>query len=224
MKRLILSICVFSLLLSFFPFWAGAATYTIINGEMTGSAPATISGWDGIVASGRENGPFQGTVAYQAINSPFDPNTGSGSTLLTATAGFCSLTQQLGFTATGQTLTVTADVAWDGNWGYLFFGFYEETLWDRMPDASVDITLTVPPDTDGTLDSFHTVSVTGPLTNTGNPVRVFIGSACTPYGTGALIPGTSKFAIDHVTPDPPLAPTPTPTPVPLAAQNWGLYE
>jgi hypothetical protein len=222
MKKHFFTLWVVCLLFSLSAFWIAAAPYTIINGEMTGSAPSTISGWDGTIVSGRENGPFQGTVEYQAINSPHDPNPSSGSALFTATSGYCSLTQQLGFNATGQTLTVTADVAWDGNWEYLYFGFYEETVWDRMLDASIDITLTVPPDTDGTLDDFHTVSVTGPLTNTGNPVRVFIGSSCSPYGVGAQIPGTSKFAIDNVTPDP--TPTPTPTPTPLAAENWGLYE
>jgi hypothetical protein len=210
------------LIFSLLTCWGGAASYTIINGSMVGSAPATIEGWDGVIVSGRENGSFQGTVAYQAINSPYDPNPTSGSTLFTATSIACSLTQQLGFNATGQTLTVTADVAWDGNWDFIYFGFYEDTIWDRLVDASIDITLTVAPDTDGTLDNFQTVSVTGPLVNTGNPVRVFFGSACSPYGGGAKNPGTSKFAVDNVSPDPP--PTPTPTPPPTSAELWGLYE
>ena len=226
--KLTLSFALF-LILSLIPLSGGAAPYSIINGSMVGSAPATIEGWDGIAVSGRENGGFQGTVAYQAINSPYDPNSSSGSLLFTSTLNFCSLTQQLGINATGQTLTVTADVAWDGDWNYLYFGFYEDTLWDRELLASIDITLTVTPDTDGTLDDFHTVTVTGPLANNPlNPVRVFFGTACDPWGTGPKNPGTSKFAVDNVIPEAPPPPTPTitptPTPPPSAASLWVLYE
>jgi len=195
------------------------AQFTVINGSVN-----TLSGWDGTIVEGRENGAFQGTVVYQAaINSSNDEDTGSGSALFTADASLCSFTQQLGINAEGQTLTIYADIAWDGDWDYIYFGFYEDNVFDRIEGASIDITQEVPADTDGTLDDFHTVMATGPLTTTGNPVRVFFGTSCDPYTGGALTIGTSSFAVDRVSTAPP-GPTPTPTPVPASAINWFFYE
>ena len=207
------------LALFFSPAGLCLAQFTVINGSIN-----TLSCWDGTTVEGRASQVFQGTVVYQAaINSPNDEDTGSGSALFTGDALFCSLTQQLGINAEGQTLTIYADIAWDGDWDYIYFGFYEEGVNDRMLDASIDITLEVPADTDGTLDDFHTVMATGPLTTTGNPVRVFFGSSCTPYTGGPITFGTSSFAVDRVSTTPP-GPTPTPTPIPASAINWFFYE
>lgn len=186
------------------------AQYSVWNPSLAGN----IEGWDGTVVDGRDNGAFQCTSAYQAISSAADPVAGSGSVVVTAEAPFCSLTQQLKFTATGQTLSIAAEISHDGTWDRLHFGFYEENVWDIMPAASVDIIGTVPADTDGTLDTFYRVEVTGELTNTSNPVRVFFGSACTPYAGGAQNisgPTASKFAVDFVQ-----------TP-PSSVGEWQLY-
>lgn len=194
------------------------AQFTVINGSFN-----TLSGWDGTIVEGRENGAFQGTVEYQAaINSPNDEDTGSGSALFISGAVNCSFTQQLGINAEGQTLTIYADIAWDGDWDYIYFGFYEDNTWDRIEGASIDITLEVPADTDGTLDDFHTVMATGPVTTTANPVRVFFGTSCLPWTGGALTSGTSSFAVDRVSTTPPV--TPTPTPGEASAINWFFYE
>ncbi len=211
----------FIVLLALFFSLAGLcqAQFTVINGSVN-----TLSGWDGTTVEGRASQVYQGTVVYQAaINSPNDEDTGSGSALFIAGDLYCSLTQQLGINAEGQTLTIYADIAWDGDWDYIYFGFYEENANDRIVDASIDITLEVPADTDGTLDDFHTVMATGPLTTTGNPVRVYFGTSCTPWSGGPLTIGTSSFAIDRVSTAPP-GPTPTPTPLPASATNWFFYE
>ncbi|MCD6385618.1 hypothetical protein J7M23_07535 [Candidatus Sumerlaeota bacterium] len=189
------------------------AQYTIINGHFEGN----IAGWDGTPVDGRENGPFQGTAAYQAINSSNDTAyPSSGSVLFTADSGACSLSQQLGFNAEGQTLSVSADIAWDGSWTNLYFGFYEDNVWNRIEGASIEITPSlVPPDTDGTLDSFTRVCIKDViLTNTGNPVRVYFGTSCSPGWGGANV-GTS-IAVDNVVPyyDPIM---------PTEAKNWYLY-
>jgi hypothetical protein len=147
-------------------------------------------------------------VSYQAISSDNDPNAATtGSVLFTAGATFCSLSQDLidaststELLAAGQVLTVSADIAWDGDWDYLYFGFYEENTWDRVTTASVDITLTIPADTDGVLDSFGTVVVSGALSSSGNPVRVFFGSSCDPWSGGSTT-GASQFAVDNIVDD-----------------------
>ena len=173
------------------------AQYTIYNGHLEGNH----AGWDGIVVDGRENGGFGGSTAYQAINSSFDTSyPSSGSVLFTASSSACSLTQQLNFTASGQVYSISADIAWDGTWTNFFFGFYEENLWDRMTDCSFEITSSdVPSDTDGTLDSFTRVSIRDvTMSSSGNPVRVFFGTSCSPGFGGA--PVGSKIAVDNVTP------------------------
>jgi len=89
--------------------------YTIINGHFYG-----LSGWDGITTCGRTNGPFQGTIMYQDINSSFDvSDPASGSGLFTATYSACALAQQLGISAEGQTVSLSADIAWDGDWDFI---------------------------------------------------------------------------------------------------------
>ena len=125
--------------------------------------------------------------------------------VFTASTSLCSLSQNLGITATGQTgLTLTAEIAYDGNWTALFFGFYTENVWDRVLAASVDVTsgtTAIAPDTTGAPDEFHTVTVTGNLPSDSNPVRVFIGSSATPFSGGAGL--NAKFAIDNVRATPP---------------------
>jgi hypothetical protein len=196
--------------------------YTVTNPSFDGN----ILGWE----------IYQCTASYQTINSPWDPVPGSGSALITADATLAagSFSQGIGINANGQTLTIYADIAWDGDWDKLCFGFYEENVWDRIIGASVNIAdpadpdyFYVPPDTDGTLDSFARVEASGTLTTTGNPVRVWIGSACTDYGiAGPKTLGVSKYAIDNVSSS--AAPTPTPTPTPfgmaIVSQCWEMYE
>ncbi len=192
--RFILSLCLLSLIAG-----SALAQYTIYNGHMDGN----IAGWDGTLVDGRENGGFNGTTAYQAINSSFDTSyPGSGSVLFTATAGNCSLTQELNINTEGQTLSVSADIAWDGTWTNFFFGFYEgDPTWNRLEDCSFEITTDdVPADTDGTLDSFTRVTIRNVTLGTnGLKARIFFGTSCTPNYTGAVI-GTS-IAVDNVTPD-----------------------
>jgi hypothetical protein len=215
------------LILALFPSLLFAQGYTVINGSMVNDpAQGGLYGWNGTTYMGRENGPYAPptSVAYQAINSPHDLNTSSGSALFTSGGISCSFTQQLGITAQGQFLTISADIAWDGDWNYLYFGFYEDTAWDRIVGASVDITTLVTPDTDGTLNNFQTVVVSGTLTSTGNQVRVFFGSACSPYSGGAIHPGTSKLAVDNVLNGPPPTPTPTPAPPSTDAKIWYMYD
>ena len=199
---------------------AALAQFTILNGSFDGD----LYGWDGVLVEGRENGPYMGSVAYQTINSPNDPVSGSGSILFTGSGNLCSLSQQLGILAQGQTLTIYADIARDDNWDYLIFGFYDENApgggWNICPDASVDVVPLVPADTDGTLDSFVRIEATGPVTNTDGNLRVFIGSSCDPYTSTQ----SGQFAIDYVSTEfAPPTPTPTATP-PSSASFWCLYE
>jgi len=179
----------------------GQAQYTITNGSMI-QGSTDVPGWS--------DGGYNCSVAYQAINSPSDSESLSGSVVVTAGSSLCSLTQVLGITASGQTLSIYADIAWDGDWDYIYFGFYEENTWDRIDGASVDIAPLVPADTDGTLNNFVTVEATGTLPNTGNPVRVFVGSSCSPYSGGAKTVWTSKFAVDNVREN-------------LSVMNWSEY-
>ena len=140
---------------------AGAFAYTIENGSMVQTG-ANVGGWDATSGETRGNGPYNGTVAYQAINSTSDTVTASGSLLFTASAAGCSLTQDTLITAAGQTVTVSADVARDAGWTKLYMGFYNYTAYDEFAGGVVDL-MTVPADTDGTLNSFRTVSVTATL-------------------------------------------------------------
>jgi hypothetical protein len=207
MRNTILSLC-FCLLAA-----VGCADlFTVANGSFAGN----IDSWTA----------YQCTAAYQPINSPNDPVSGSGSALITSSVGYtyCSFWQDLGITAQGQTVTIYADVAWDGDWDYIYFGFYlAAPTYDRVVGASVDISTLAPADTDGTLDKFTRVQASGTLPTTGEPIYVWIGSACTPYSGGPKTQGTSKFAIDNVST---LAVTPTPTPSGMTAvsQCWDLYE
>ena len=184
-----------------------AQVFTVINGSMTGSG-TTISGWDGTAVSGRENGVYPpGTVtfAHQTPNSPLDDAVapGSGSIVITAGQTSMSFYQYLGITAQGQTVSIWADIAWDGDWDRLHFGFYEgDPTYDVYAAlGSVEIVAagTVPADTDGTLDTFRTVSIVNYVlpNNPTRNVAVWFGTACTPYGSGAKHT-TSKFAVDHV--------------------------
>ncbi len=174
-------------------------TYTVVNPHFNGTAPSTISGWDGVTVDSRENGPYNGTILYQAVNSPYDTETASGSLVFTSGAAFCSLSQALGITAQGQTVSIYADIAWDGDWDRINFGFYDATSWDIIAGCSVDIAPLVTADTDGILDSFTTVEIKDVvLPTSGAAVRVFIGTSCTPWTSGPKTIGTSKFAIDNI--------------------------
>jgi len=178
-----------------------AQIFTIENGSMVQDATGDVPGWDGTSNEGRACGGYLGAVAYQAINSPTDSDPSSGSITFTANSAACSLTQGLGITASGQAVEISADIAWDGDWDFLYFGFYTENDWDRVAGASVDISTGayyIPPDTDGTLDSFRTIIVSGTLPTNLNPVRVFFGSSCSPWGGGAKTIGSSQFAVDNV--------------------------
>ena len=163
---------------------AAAQPFTVTNGHFNGDT----TGWSG----------YQGTVSYQTINSPTDGFDMTGSGLLTSTLLNCSISQNIGITASGQTLHVSADIVWDGSWDFISFGFYDFSIYEIFDGCYVDVTTLVAPDTDGTLDNFTKVTVSGTLPNNGNQVGVIFCTSCNPYGGGAQNPGTSAFAVDNV--------------------------
>ncbi len=188
-----------------------AAVYTVENGSMALNG-AAINGWDSSSAEARDNGPFRGAVSHQAIDSPSDPNPGSGSLVFTAAGtGACSLSQETLITANGQEVSLSADVARDDAWsaGQLIFGFYDSTSWDCLAGCTINLAPLVTPDTDGTLDTFTPVSVTATLPTSGATVRIIIGTSCDTYFSP---PAGAKFAIDNVRPDPP-----------TAVEDWMLF-
>lgn len=173
--------------------------FVIENGSMALSG-ANIPGWDGTSTMGRDNGAFNGTVTHQAIDSPSDPNPGSGSLVFEFTGAAGSLSQRIDLTGSGQTLQgFSADIAHDGSFTALVITFYEENAWDCVPGSSVDVIAEgVPADTDGTLDSFTTVTVPSfTMTSSGNPLRILIGTSTSCSGFSGHQVG-SKFAIDNV--------------------------
>jgi len=169
-------------------------SFSVYNGHMD-----SLAGWDAVNVDGRDNGPFQGTVALQAINSSSDTSPTPGSIVFTLSGTFLmgSLTQDLKITATGQKVSVSADVARDGNWtSGLIFGFYNATGWDIYTGCYVDVTTLGSADTDGTLNSFYSVAVNDvTLPNDSSVVRVFIGNSAGPYINSTV---GAKFAIDNV--------------------------
>jgi len=173
--------------------------YTITNGHFDTDA----TGWSA----------FQGTAAWQAINSSGDTSLTPGSAVLTLTSTMGSLSQSIGITATGQTLSIYADVARDGNWtSGLIFGFYDATSWDIQPSCFVDVTTLGAADTDGTLNSFYPVVVNNvTLPNNSSAVSIFIGNSAGPYI--ASIVG-AKFAIDNV----------KAITIPSGEPDWDLYN
>ncbi|MCX6998711.1 MAG: hypothetical protein NT106_00180 [Candidatus Sumerlaeota bacterium] len=170
-------------------------SFSVYNGHMD-----SLAGWDGITVDGRDNGPYQGTATFQAINSSSDTSPTPGSIVFTLSGTFLmgSLTQDLKITASGQKVSISADVARDGNWtSGLIFGFYDiTTTYDVYPGCSVDVTTLGSADTDGTLNSFYTVAVNNvTLPNDGTNVRVFLGNTATPWTATTI---GAKFAIDNV--------------------------
>jgi hypothetical protein len=188
-------------------------TYTFENASMALSG-ANIPGWDATSGESRECGPFGGTVAHQAIDSAGDPNQGSGSVVFTFSAGSGSLTQQILLTTQGQTVeSYSIDVAHDGGCTALVVGLYEENNWNVLDGGYKEIIAEgVPADTDGTLDSFTTVTIpsfTVP-NSAGNNMRVFVGTSATgAYGAATV---GAKVAIDNVR----LSPA-------SAVADWTLY-
>ncbi|MDK2972304.1 MAG: hypothetical protein PWP23_2059 [Candidatus Sumerlaeota bacterium] len=181
------------------PVAAQATAFTIENASMALSG-ATIPGWDTTSAESRDNGPYNGTVSHQAIDSPLDPNAGSGSLVFEFTNASGSLTQQILLNTAGQEMeSFSVEIAHDGQCGALLVGLYQENVWDVLAGGFVDvIDAGVPADTDGTLDTFTTVTV--PMftvdNSSGNPMRLFIGTAGgSAYGQGVV---GAKVAVDYV--------------------------
>lgn len=182
--------------------FAQTTDYVVRNASLT--SPILTSDWGG----------YNGSIAHQTIDSPGDPNKPTGSLLFTFSAASGSLTQDTGLTATGQTLTgYRVDFAHDGQCSNLILGFYESNAWDIFPGSGVNvITLGVPADTDGTLDTFTTVEIPSYTVNSsGNPILLFIGTSCT-GAYGSAVAG-AKFALDNVR----LIST-------SAVQEWSLYS
>jgi hypothetical protein len=182
-----------------------------------GSLAVSGVGWDITSGEGRENGPYNATFTYQAsINSPFDINPTSGSGLVTLTSTYMSETQVILGAAEGQEVTLYADISIDASWTRLTFGFYlSGATWDIVPGGSIDVVPLVTPDTDGTLDTFTTVSVTvilPPLGVGDTTYRAFIGTACVPWDVGGS--AGSQFAFDNVRINPPVA----------KASSWEIYQ
>lgn len=174
-------------------------------------------GWDTTSGEGRGNGPYNATFTYQAsINSPYDSNTTSGSGLVTQTAAWMSETQDILGASAGQEVTLYADISRDASWTRLTFGVYlSGATWDVVPGGSIDVVPLVTPDTDGTLDTFTTVSVTVTLPALGvgdTTYRAFIGTACDPWTSSGST--GSKFAFDNVRINPPVT----------KASGWEIYE
>ena len=193
---------------------------TIENGSIN-----TLIGWDTTSGEGRANGPYTGTIEYQAlINSPFDENTGSGSALFTATGSGVSETQDILGTE-GQEVTAYVDIVRDGTWTTsLVIALYRSGYtWDVITDSAIDIANPsspnyIPPDTDGTLDSFTTVSTItvnlpalDPLGDTN--YAFYIGTSNSISGYGGAVNG-GKFAFDNVRINPPVA----------KASSWEIYQ
>jgi hypothetical protein len=167
-------------------------SFSVYNGHMD-----NLTGWDGITVDGRDNGPYNGTATFQAINSSGDTSLTQGSLVFTLTSTMGSLSQGLNITATGQKVSISADVARDGNWtSGLIFGFYDATGWEIYTGCNVDVTTLGSADIDGTLNSFYTVAVNDvTLPNDSSVVRVLIGNSCSPYTASTV---GAKFAIDNV--------------------------
>jgi len=187
----------------------------------------TLLGWDGTSSQGRDNGAFQGTISYQAlINSPFDEDTGSGSGSFLAGAVACSETQTISDAVTGQEVIAYVDICIDSNWTSLVIAFYEGggTTWDIITDSAIDVAnpsspnyVPVTPDTDGTLDTFTTVStriINLPPFRTGDHYRFFIGTSNSLSGYSGATAGVSKFAFDNVRINPPAT----------KASSWEIYQ
>ncbi len=175
------------------PVKAQPISYTILNPSMTATG-GVVDSWS----------LFQGTGTHQpSIDSPGDPNPGSGSLLFTFNASAASITQDTGLTASGQALRgFSVDLAHDGTLLHLIIGFYEaDPVWDIFLDPvggfkEAIVELAVPGDTDGTLDSFTTVNIpTYTVNSAGHAIYLYVGTSA----TGAYdAPVGAKIAIDNV--------------------------
>lgn len=205
------------------PVRAQTPAYTVENGSIALDGTA-ISGWDSTSNEGRGNGPFQGVVTHQTVDSPDDPGSGTGSLVFEASAAACSLSQDTLIADHGQEVTLTADLAWDAGWTVLWFGFFEynetESVYEVYSGGVIDVIAQFPSgaDTEGPLDSFHTVTVTFTLPDNTrhSPVRIYVGTSAGGFN-GATV--GAKVAIDNVRAIPP-----PPPPTPAAAGAWTLYE
>jgi len=132
--------------------------------------------------------------------------------VFTLTAGVGSIHQDLKILATGQTLSVTADIARDNQWGAeLCFGFYDANTWDVFAGCFINVIPLVTPDTDGTLDTFYKVVVNNVTLPTNNyPVFLFLGNSADTYASATV---GAQCAIDNV----------QAIVIPSSVEEWDLY-